>query len=44
MPREGFGILKYREGSVEAEFVLGMQRPEAVHELAPEHFLEYIYR
>jgi len=28
---------------VEAEFVLGMQRSEAFHELAPEHFFEHIH-
>jgi len=29
---------------VEAEFVLRVQRFEALHELAPEHFLEHIDR
>ena len=40
---EGLGILQYREGSVEVEFVLGMQRSETVHELAPEHFFEHVH-
>ena len=40
---EGFGIPQYRKGSVEVEFVLGMQRSEAFHKLAPEHFFEHIH-
>jgi hypothetical protein len=28
---------------VEVEFVLGMQRSESFHELAPEHFFEHIH-
>ena len=38
---EGLRILQHREGAVEAEFVLHMQRSKTVHELAPEHFLEH---
>ena len=40
--RERLRILQGGECSVEAEFVLRMQRFEAVHELAPEHFFEDI--
>ena len=40
---EGLGIPQYGEGSVEVEFVLGVQRSEAFHELAPEHFFEHIH-
>ena len=42
--REGLRILKYGECSVEAEFVLRVQRFEALHEFAPEHVLENIDR
>ena len=38
--REGFGILKCGECSVEAEFVLRVQCFEPFDELAPEHFFE----
>jgi hypothetical protein len=40
---EGLRILQHREGSVETEFVLRMQRSETFHELASEHFFEHIY-
>jgi hypothetical protein len=29
---------------MEGEFVLRMQRFQAIHELSPEHFFEYIHR
>jgi hypothetical protein len=34
--------VKHGECSVEDEFVLRMQRFEAIHELAPKHFFEHI--
>src|SRR5205814_10307212 len=40
---EGLRILQHREGSVEAEFVLGMQCSETFHELASKHFFEHIH-
>jgi len=40
---EGLGIPQYGEGSVEVEFVLGVQRSEAFHELAAKHFLEHLH-
>ena len=41
---ERLGIRKPGECSVETEFVLRMQFPQAIHELAPEHFTENIDR
>src|ERR1039458_1319316 len=41
---EGFRILQRGECSMEGDFVLRMQRFEAIHELAPEHFFEYVNR
>ena len=41
---ERFGIRERGECSVETEFVLRMQFPQAVHELAPENFTENIDR
>jgi hypothetical protein len=37
-------ILKQGERSMEGELVLRMQRFQAIHELAPEHFFEHINR
>ena len=41
---ERLRIRKSGECSVETEFVLRMQFPQAIHELAPEHFTENIDR
>jgi hypothetical protein len=41
---EGLRILQRGEGSMEGDFVLRVQRFEAIHELAPEHFFEYVNR
>src|ERR1022692_2424865 len=41
---EGLRILQRGECSMEGEFVLPMQSFEASHELAPEHFFEYVNR
>ena len=41
---EGLGILQQREFSMEAEFVIGVQRFETLNKLAPEHLLEHRHR
>src|ERR1039458_5796482 len=41
---EGLRILQCGECSMEGDFVLRMQRFEAIHELAPEHCFEYVDR
>src|ERR1039458_6235063 len=41
---EGLRILQRGECSMEGDFVLRMQRFEAIHELAPEHCFEYVNR
>src|SRR5258706_13639232 len=42
--REGLRILKCGKCSVETKPVLGMQFPQAIHELAPKHFAENLDR
>jgi hypothetical protein len=42
--REGLRFPKRGECAVEGEFVLRMQRFQAVHELSPEHFFEDLNR
>src|SRR5216684_5888309 len=41
---KGLRILEQGELSMEGEFVLRMQRFQAIRELAPEHFFEHIHR
>src|ERR1039458_3381122 len=41
---EGLRILQRGECSMEGDFVLRMQRFEAIHDLAPEHCFEYVNR
>ena len=40
---EGLRILQHSKGSIEAKFVLRMQRSETFHELTPKHFFEHVH-